>query len=598
MTMSPVGLTSRWIAAARALETESASPLFVDPYARDLAGPEGFAMMREVRSAIALGHFTGPDPYLSIRTRFFDDGLTAAVGAPSIRQVVLLAAGMDTRAFRLHWPEDLVLFEVDRSDVLDQKEAALERLGAQPRCDRRVVRADLSGDWTPTLLAAGFDPSRPAAVLVEGLVFYLDEAAVVRMLDALGAISCEGSWIGLDAINPDMLTSPYMTSYMAKLRELGCPWTFTVQSPERFLADHGWEARALLPGDAEADYGRFPYPVIPRAVPGVPRTFLVTGRRIVGRPVPLEADAPPPTTAAVPVRYRLIREPDLVGSFAAPAGDAPCPAVLALGGSDGGLPEYFLDLLVPEGFACLALGYFGMEGLPPSLVEIPLERIERGLRWLAAHPRASTRDGRVAIVGASRGAELALLAAATFPDLAGPVAAYAPSLVGWPGIDYTAAPGTIRSSWSHRGTPLPHMSYVDGVLPSITERGVSLVAISDRALDDAAGVERAAIPIERATGPLLLISGGDDHVWPSARMGAMAVDRMRAHGRADAVAHLNYPQAGHALFPYAGPSGATSRIPMRLDLGGSLDAARTAHADAWPRVVAHLRGSADSDRRT
>jgi dienelactone hydrolase len=267
------------------------------------------------------------------------------------------------------------------------------------------------------------------------------------------------------------------------------------------------------------------------------------------------------------------------------------PGVLALGGSDGGLPEYFLDLLVPEGFAGLALGYFGMDGTQRSLVEVPLERIERGLRWLAAHPRVKTHDGRVAIVSASRGGELALLVAATFPDLVGPVVAYTPSSVVWPGIDADMRPGPGRSSWSLGEHPVPFVTYAGDVMPAMSERGMSVRPVCDRALDNAA-VEQAAIAVERAAGPLLLISGGDDQVWPAERMCRMIADRMAAHGRRADVTHLNYPEAGHGLFPYTGPSGASPRAQMRLDLGGSAAASQAAHADAWPRVVAHLRASA------
>src|SRR5262245_45279892 len=592
MAMSPVGLTSRWIAASRALETESAAPLFNDPFARDLAGDDGFAMMGDVRAAIGVARFTGPDPYLSIRTRFFDDSLAGAAQSPAISQVVLLAAGMDTRAFRLAWPDRIVLFEVDRPEVFTHKETILERLGARPRCDRRIVRADIGGDWTSPLIAAGFDPARPAAVLIEGLFFYLDEATAVRLLQTLAGVTCDGSWIGFDAVNPEMLTSPYFTSYIAKLRELGCPWKFTIASPEHLLAAHGWQVRAIGPGEPEADFGRWPYPLLSNDTPNLPRTFLVTGRRVIGQPIPVSIErAPAPAPAPTPIRYQPIREPDLVGSFAAPPGVGPFPGVLALGGSDGGLPEYFTDLLVPEGFACLALAYYGMDGLPAGLVDIPLERIERGLRWLAAHPRVAPRDGRVAIIGVSRGGELALLVAATFPDLVGPVAAYTPSHVVWPGIDYTARPGVVQASWTQRGQPLACMTYLPGVTPTFSERGVSMVAITDRALDDAAAIDRAAIPIEQATGPLLLVSGGDDHVWAAERMCRMAVERMRTHGRGDAIIHLCYPAAGHALFPYSGASGTVPQRTMRLDFGGTFEAARAAHADAWPRVVTHLRGS-------
>src|SRR4029079_12047523 len=128
-----------------------------------------------------------------------------------------------------------------------------------------------------------------------------------------------------------------------------------------------------------------------------------------------------------------LRNGDLVGSFGVPEGTGPYPGVLVLGGSDGGIPEYFLRLPVPEGFACLALAYFATPDTQPALVEVPLERIERGLRWMLAQPAVAARYGRIAVVGASKGGELALLVAATSPDLVGPVVAYTPSAVVWAG---------------------------------------------------------------------------------------------------------------------------------------------------------------------
>ena len=154
--MTPVGLTSQWIAAARALETESADPLYRDPLARELAGSAGFAMMKVMRAAMGAPDTADPDPYLTIRTRYLDDAMLAAVGDGSIAQAVILAAGMDMRAFRLDWPAGLTLFEVDRDDVFDHKEGVLERAQARPSCDRRVVRTDLSRDgWVDDLIAAG-----------------------------------------------------------------------------------------------------------------------------------------------------------------------------------------------------------------------------------------------------------------------------------------------------------------------------------------------------------------------------------------------------------------------------------------------------------
>jgi methyltransferase (TIGR00027 family) len=595
MAMTPVGFTSRWIAASRALETESANPLFIDPFARELAGEPGFATMTTMRAVIdVVVDPSVPDPYLSIRTKFLDDAMLAAVRESSITQAVILAAGMDARAFRLEWPAGVVLFEVDRDDVFDHKEPLLKQLHARPTCDRRIVRADLSKAWTDAIIHAGFDPTRPAAILVEGLLMYLEEPAVTQLFLALRTIACEGSWIGLDVVNTEMLVSPYLTAYLKKLKELGSPWTFGVRDPEKFLADHGWQGTVVLPGEAEANYGRWPYPVIPRTFPGIPRSYLVHAARTdAARATAIsetahEEPAPPRTTT-----YQPIHEPGLVGAFGCPDGEGPFPAVLALGGSDGGVPEFFLDLLVPEGVACLGLAYFGTDGTQPSLIDVPLERIERGLRWLAAHSKVATHDGRVAVMGVSKGGELALLVAATFPDLVGPVVAYTPSNVVWAGIDFTLPRGAMRSSWSLTGTPLPYVPYPEGVQMPYSERGFSGLPVYDRGLDNAAAVLEASIPVERATGPLLLMSGGDDRLWPAARMCHMVVERLRLHGRADAVSHLNYPDAGHVLFPYKSPSHSAAQPPFRFDFGGSREASATAHADAWPQVVAHLRQGAD-----
>jgi len=284
-----------------------------------------------------------------------------------------------------------------------------------------------------------------------------------------------------------------------------------------------------------------------------------------------------------------LHESDLVGTFRTPEGSGPFPGVLALGGSDGGTPEYFLNLCVSEGFACLAVAYWGTRDTQATMVEIPLERIERGLRWLLGRTDVIARNGRAAVVGASKGGELALLLAATLPNLVGPVAAYTPSSVVWGGLDFTQPPGPVRSSWSYRGQPFPYLPFPANVAPAHSERGLSMLPLSEAALDDHDAVEPTAIATERAHGPLLLVSGGDDRVWAAGRMCRMIVDRMSRHGRADDVTHLHYPQAGHMLFPYSRPSDAMfPEYPM--DLGGTTADDLAAHRAAWPQVIEHLRG--------
>jgi methyltransferase (TIGR00027 family) len=278
--MTGVGLTARWMAANRALESDHASPLYRDAFARDLAGEAGFDVLYAMRTASGMGTFSGPDPYLTIRTRFFDDALLSAVRESSIDQVVILAAGMDARAFRLEWPAGLRLFEVDREDVFIHKERVLARLQAKPSCDRRVVQQDLSQSWASALVDAGFNRKRKAAFLAEGLLYYLDEAAVTSMFEVLRGTAAPGSWMGVDTMSPEMLTSPFMAAYLKRLAQLGCPWKFSVADPEAFMAARGWQADVVLPGETDANFGRWALPVMPRAIPGMPRTFLMRAMRV------------------------------------------------------------------------------------------------------------------------------------------------------------------------------------------------------------------------------------------------------------------------------------------------------------------------------
>lgn len=283
-----------------------------------------------------------------------------------------------------------------------------------------------------------------------------------------------------------------------------------------------------------------------------------------------------------------IRTPGIVGAFGFPDGAARARSVLALGGSDGGIPHNLMRLLVADGLACLALAYFNTPDTQPALTEVPLERIEKGLRWLRDNPRVEVVGGRISLLGASKGGELALLAAAVFPELVGPVVAYTPSSVVWEGIDFSLPRPPGRSSWSLAGQPLPFVPYPANIRPPSSERGISFLPIYDAGLNDKSAVAEAEIPVERATGPILLVSGGDDRMWPADRMCRMVVDRLRRSGREQIVRHLSYPEAGHVLFPYEAPDRTEMPGAVPFDLGGGVEAANSAHASAWPVVLRHL----------
>ncbi len=265
------------MAAARARESGRADSLFEDPLAVDLAGPEGFAWL--VRTDPP-GSVRGPGAYAVIRTRFFDDFLQNTCRSPEVRQVVLVAAGMDTRAFRLDWPSGTRLYELDLPEVLEYKEAVVRDAGAKDRCMRRAVRVDLEeADWPRTLLDAGYRPELPSVWLAEGLLFYLDEADVEVLLEKIGALAADGSFLGVDVMNRRSLLSPVTWPLRSALAWTGAPGTFGTDEPEALLYRHGWKADVTRPGEEEANFGRWPNPAPSRWTAGFPQAFLVRAQR-------------------------------------------------------------------------------------------------------------------------------------------------------------------------------------------------------------------------------------------------------------------------------------------------------------------------------
>jgi methyltransferase (TIGR00027 family) len=265
------------MAAARARESGRADRLFYDPLAAALAGPEGFAWLERMETA-ARSH--GPGLYPVIRTRFFDDFLLDACRRSGVRQVVLAAAGLDTRAFRLDWPSGTRLYEMDLPEVLDTKDAVIEAAGARENCERRTVRVDLKEEsWPEALLAAGYKAEEPSVWLIEGLLFYLPGAAVHGLLDKVNMLAAPGSLLGLDLMNRNLLFSPMAWPQLAALTRRGAQGRFGTNVPEALLAGHGWEADVTQPGEEGANFERWPRPMVPREVPGLPRSFLVKARR-------------------------------------------------------------------------------------------------------------------------------------------------------------------------------------------------------------------------------------------------------------------------------------------------------------------------------
>lgn len=257
-----VALTSLWVAAWRADESDRPDALFRDPHARALAGPEGFELLEAARE-LALIEI----PFVPVRTMFFDQRIVRG------SQVVLLGAGMDARAFRLRWPTGARVFEVDLPAVLELKEERIR--GVAPGCIRIPVPADLTGDWATPLERGGFRPELPTVWLVEGLLLYLDESRVRLLLARVDGLSAAGSTLLADVIGWTMLWMPQLQPLHEFVRELGAPWKFGTDEPEELLEPLGWDVTAYDLGTVAREAGRWPWPVIPRAFPGVPRSFLI-----------------------------------------------------------------------------------------------------------------------------------------------------------------------------------------------------------------------------------------------------------------------------------------------------------------------------------
>jgi methyltransferase (TIGR00027 family) len=204
-----VGSTAVMVAAARAIETEQADALIRDPYARLLVSNAGAAVLWEsmldpevvakieaidAESAARMQHMRG---YQAVRTHFFDTYFADSVAA-GIRQVVILASGLDSRAYRLDWPAGTTVYEIDQPQVLDYKSSTLAESGATPSADRREVAIDLREDWPAALRAAGFDPAKPTAWLAEGLLMYLPAEAQDKLFTQIGELSAAGSRVSAE----------------------------------------------------------------------------------------------------------------------------------------------------------------------------------------------------------------------------------------------------------------------------------------------------------------------------------------------------------------------------------------------------------------
>ncbi|OBK78148.1 SAM-dependent methyltransferase [Mycobacterium sp. 1164985.4] len=264
---TPVASTGILVAAIRAHESTREEPLFDDPFARRLAGDAGMQMLAGMIAE------AGEEATLEIvvRTRFFDEALLRA--AATAKQVVLVAAGLDARSYRLPWPSDTAVYELDQPGVIAAKDERLE--GEQPRAHRVAIGTDLAGDWAPALTTSGHDAASPTIWLIEGLLQYLDEPTVRELFRTVDALSAPGSVLLYDAVGKALLESDAMAGLLQSMAEQGSPWLFGTDDPGELAEAHGWTAVVTDVAEPGYAWGRWPTPPAPSDAEGVPRGYFV-----------------------------------------------------------------------------------------------------------------------------------------------------------------------------------------------------------------------------------------------------------------------------------------------------------------------------------
>jgi methyltransferase (TIGR00027 family) len=245
------------VAASRAVASQGPDALLDDPLADPLVRAVGLhPFVRIIDGELDFDD----DPLLNrkarteqiaVRTRFFDDFFTGATN-DGVRQAVILASGLDTRAYRLPWPAGTVVYEIDQPRVIEFKTATLANLGAAPSADRRAIGIDLRDDWPAALRQGGFDVTRPTAWSAEGLLPYLPPEAQDRLFDNITALSAPGSRLATEHVpDPHALTSERLERISERWRRLGLDLNAAdlFYQGERsvvvdYLSTHGWQVTA------------------------------------------------------------------------------------------------------------------------------------------------------------------------------------------------------------------------------------------------------------------------------------------------------------------------------------------------------------------
>jgi methyltransferase (TIGR00027 family) len=271
-TPTGVGTTALGVAAMRALESRREDRLFDDPLAAAFVTGAGWETPDPASIEPSMRNRLGAmAAWVSARTLFLDELLLDAADG-GVRQVVLLGAGLDARAFRLPWPDGVRVYELDTPEMLDFKQRVLAEQGAEPRAARVTIAIDLREDWVGALRASGFDATAPAAWVMEGLLVYLGEESVDRLMRDVAALSAPGSRLAITASSQGSIDAWRDTVGP----EVAAMWISALEGdPERWLAGYGWAATAWDSRDRMLTYGR----PAPAREPGEPASWLIDARR-------------------------------------------------------------------------------------------------------------------------------------------------------------------------------------------------------------------------------------------------------------------------------------------------------------------------------
>ncbi|OBB57255.1 SAM-dependent methyltransferase [Mycobacterium sp. 852013-51886_SCH5428379] len=272
---SSVGATATAVAASRALASQGDDALLDDRLADPLVravGVDTFIKLIDGELPAADDRAAAPaaDPAMNrqtmreaitVRTRYFDDFFLAA-SAAGVRQAVILASGLDTRAYRLRWPAGTVVYEIDQPQVIEFKTRVLDELGAAPAADLRTVRIDLRDDWPAALRASGFDPSAPTAWIAEGLLIYLPPEAQDALLDNITELSAPGSRLATEHMDAGSLPADWAQRLSERSKRFGSDIDLAElfyledrRAAGDYLSERGWQTTITSTDDAFAAHG-------------------------------------------------------------------------------------------------------------------------------------------------------------------------------------------------------------------------------------------------------------------------------------------------------------------------------------------------------